>query len=363
MKLQIRTSCIFYQYNFREDDDHQNHLYLVKFLVMPQFSIIIPVYNRPLEVDELLASLIASTFKDFEVIIIEDGSANKCDSVISKYQSQIAIQYHFQNNSGPGPARNLGASLAKGKYLIFLDSDIIVPATYLEIVAQSLSVHPLDCFGGPDKSHPSFTPIQKAISYAMTSPLTTGGIRGSKKKMDRFYPRSFNLGIRKEVFDTVKGFSPMRFGEDLDLSMRIIEHDFSTGLIIDAFVYHKRRTSFKAFYKQVFNSGIARINLNKRHPNSLKLVHCLPAIFTMGVVFLLILSLFLPISIIFLLFPAIAFALDALLRTGELKTAILAAPASYTQLMGYGCGFIKAFWIREILKKEEFHSFQQNFYK
>jgi glycosyltransferase involved in cell wall biosynthesis len=330
---------------------------------MPKFSIVIPVYNRPQEVDELLNSLVLSTFDDFEIIIIEDGSSVKCDEVVGKYNSKLAVRYRYQDNSGPGPARNHGALLAKGEYLIFLDSDIIVPSNYLEIVNQYLVATPLDCFGGPDQSHPSFTPIQKAISYAMTSPLTTGGIRGAKKKMDRFYPRSFNLGIKRLDFESINGFSAMRFGEDLDLSMRIIEKGLTTGLIVDAFVYHKRRTNFRAFYKQVFNSGVARINLNKRHPGTLKLVHCLPALFAIGNIALALLAFVLPVIVLILLLPALAFGVDALLRTRELRTAVMSVPASYTQLFGYGTGFIKAYWIRVVLGKDEFHSFKQNFYK
>jgi len=331
--------------------------------MQPVFSLIVPVFNRPSEVDELLSSLLQQTVKNFEVVIVEDGSTVACDKIADKYAQKLSINYIFQANTGPGPARNHGASLSKGSYLIFLDSDVILPPQFIEMVNTFLANHPLDCFGGPDKAHPSFTPIQKAISYAMTSPLTTGGIRGSKKTMDRFYPRSFNLGISAQAFKDVDGFSAMRFGEDLDLSMRLIEKGFHTGLIADAFVFHKRRTSFKSFYKQVFNSGIARINLEKRHPGTMKLVHTLPSLFALFNIFGVIISCFLWPLFSVMLLPVVMFFVDALLRTKELRTAILAVPASYTQLFGYGFGFIKAFWIRNILKKEEFHSFKKNFYK
>jgi glycosyltransferase involved in cell wall biosynthesis len=329
----------------------------------PTYSLIVPVYNRPGEVDELLESLTHQTLKTFEVVIVEDGSAQTCEQVVDKFKDRISITYAYQTNTGPGPARNHGAQLAKAPFWVFLDSDVILPPQYIQTMDEFLGKIPLDCFGGPDRAHESFTPIQKAISYAMTSPLTTGGIRGSKKTMDRFYPRSFNLGITAEAYKSVKGFSAMRFGEDLDLSMRLIEKGFRTGLIADAFVYHKRRTSFKSFYKQVFNSGVARINLEKRHPGTLKVVHILPSVFVVvNIVGLAVIPFFWPIAVALLL-PAVLFFVDALNRTNELQTTMLSVMAAYTQLFGYGLGFIKAYWMRNILKKEEFHSFQKNFYK
>ena len=258
-----------------------------------KYSIIVPVFNRPDEVDELLESLCHQEVKDFEVIIVEDGSKKPCKDVCDKYAGILDLHYYFKENSGPGQSRNYGAERAKGEWLIVLDSDVVLPNDYLKAVkpdyqSSSLSPSPsprIAAFGGPDASHPSFTPIQKAISYSMTSFFTTGGIRGGKgKKLDKFFPRSYNMGIRREVYQELGGFTKMRFGEDIDFSYRIIEAGYKTALIPEAWVWHKRRTDFRKFFRQVYNSGIARINLEKRHPGTLKLVHLLPTVFTLGVI-------------------------------------------------------------------------------
>jgi len=331
---------------------------------MPGYSIIIPIYNRPDEIVELLDSLTLQSKKDdIEVIIVEDGSEHPCKDNISCYYNELNLKYIFQENAGPGAARNRGAREASGDYLIFFDSDCIIPADYIKIVDAHLPKDgALDMFGGPDKEHPFFTPVQKAISYSMTSFLTTGGIRGSKEQMDRFYPRSFNMGIKKEVFRKMNGFADMRFGEDLDLSMRVIESGYSVGLLYDAAVYHKRRTNFRAFFKQVFNSGIARIDLALKHKNTLKPVHFLPALFTIGYPLLLIASLFYtPLFYLFFAFPLIIF-FDSFFRMKSVKVAFLSIVASFVQLTGYGSGFIYAFWERMIRKKGAFSSFTKTFY-
>ena len=256
---------------------------------MPMFySVIIPVYNRPDEVDELLQSLTSQSFKNFEVIIVEDGSSVPCETVTQKYAEQLQISYYSKPNSGPGQTRNYGAERASGDYLIILDSDCILPEDYFKEVEQELTASPADAFGGPDRAHASFSDMQKAINYSMTSFFTTGGIRGGKKKMDKFYPRSFNMGVRTEVYRALQGFSNMRFGEDIDFSIRIFQHNYVCRLFPGAWVYHKRRTDLKKFFKQVHNSGIARINLYKKYPDSLKLVHLLPGVFTLGVAVLLL---------------------------------------------------------------------------
>ena len=237
-----------------------------------KYSIIVPVFNRPDEVSELLESLTHQTVKDFEVIIVEDGSKIPCKEVCDVYKDKMDIQYFFKENSGPGQSRNYGAERASGEYLLILDSDVVLPENYLKAVNDELSREPADAFGGPDKAHSSFTDTQKAISYSMTSFFTTGGIRGGKKKMDKFYPRSFNMGIRKDVYLRLNGFSAMRFGEDIDFSIRIFKADCRCRLFPEAWVWHKRRTDFHKFWRQVYNSGIARINLYKKYPESLKLV-------------------------------------------------------------------------------------------
>ena len=245
-----------------------------------KYSVIVPVYNRPEEVDELLASLAEQSFKDFEVVVVEDGSSNPCGQVVEKYEAVLDISYHFKENTGPGQSRNYGADRTKGEYLIILDSDVTVPPGYFEAIEKELSAKPCDAFGGPDREGADFTPVQKAISYAMTSFYTTGGIRGGSEELDKFHPRSFNMGIRKSVFLALGGFCAMRFGEDIDLSIRIFKEGYSCRLFPEAWVYHKRRTDLAKFFRQVHNSGIARINLYKKYPDTLKPVHVLPALFT-----------------------------------------------------------------------------------
>ncbi len=327
---------------------------------MYKYSIIIPVYNRPNEIKELLDSLLQISYNNYEVIIVEDGSEKKSEDICKEYKDKLNLTYYYQENTGPGPARNTGAALAKGEYLIFFDSDIIVPEKYFEILNKE--VNNIDSFGGPDMAHESFSPIQKAISYSMTSKITTGGIRGGKKQLDKFYPRSFNLGVKREVFNDIKGYSKMRFGEDLDFSMRLLEKGYSSKLIIDAAVYHKRRNTFRSFYKQVYNSGIARINLYYRHPKSLKLVHVAPSLFVIGNVLLLISGIiYFPLLLLIFIAP-LTFFIHALFSTRNLKVAFLSMIASMVQLFGYGLGFLSATIKRIIFKNKEFDAFNKTFY-
>jgi len=328
---------------------------------MPKYSIIIPVYNRPQEIDELLQSLTQVNYSDFEVIVIEDGSHLSSEDICLNYQKHLNLTYKTQKNSGPGPARNTGAKLANGDYFLFFDSDCLIPPAYFEEVNKELN--DVDCFGGPDMAHESFNTIQKAISYSMTSTLTTGGIRGGKKKLDKFYPRSFNMGIKKEVFRKLDGFEKLRFGEDLDFSMRILKSGFTTKLIDKAAVFHKRRNNFKTFFKQVYNSGIARINLNYRHPGSLKLVHAIPAVFTLGYLFTLLLGLFFPLLFVLIVIPWIIFSIDATLQTKSIKVGATSSIAAMVQIFGYGSGFITAFIKRNLLNRKEFTAYEKNFYK
>lgn len=330
---------------------------------MPYLSLIIPVYNRPEEINELLNSLTTQTNNDFEVIIVEDGSAIPCDKQIDSFRNKLDISYFVIPNGGPGNARNYGAFQASGEYLIVLDSDCILPPGYIAAVRKSLKETHADAFGGPDKASDSFTDVQKAINYSMTSFFTTGGIRGGKKKMDKFYPRSFNMGIRRDVYEKLKGFSPMRFGEDIDFSIRLFKNGYKVCLFPEAWVYHKRRTDWKKFFRQVYNSGIARINLYIKYPDSLKLVHLLPAVFTAGVLFFIIGSFFCIWSLLPLLLYALIIATDATIQNKSLKIGLLAVVASYTQLLGYGCGFWDACWNRLILRKKEFSAFEKTFYK
>ncbi len=328
-----------------------------------RYSIIIPVYNRPDEVDELLNSLTQQTVHDFEVIVIEDGSSVTCEHVVKRYEQQLNIRYFNKPNSGPGQTRNYGAERSSGEYLLILDSDCILPPGYLAAIEEELKRQPADAFGGPDRAHDSFTSTQKAINYAMTSFFTTGGIRGGKKKMDKFYPRSFNMGLKADAYRALGGFSKMRFGEDIDLSIRIFKGGYSCRLFPEAWVWHKRRTDLKKFFKQVYNSGIARINLYKKYPESLKVVHLLPAIFTLGVVFVLLSSLICPYALLLLAMFAIIIFTDSSFRNRSLWIGLLSVLAAFIQLTGYGSGFLSAWWKRCILKKDSFSAFEKNFYK
>lgn len=345
-----------------------------------RFSIIIPVFNRPDEVEELLQSLTAQTVSDFEVIVVEDGSSIPCKEVCEHFSDSLDLHYYNKKNSGPGQSRNFGAERSKGEYLIILDSDVVLPQGYLAAIESELDATNADAFGGPDRAHSSFTDVQKAISYSMTSFFTTGGIRGGKKKLDKFYPRSFNMGIRRDIFLRLGGFSKMRFGEDIDFSIRIFKAGYTCRLFPTAWVWHKRRTDFRKFFRQVFNSGIARINLHKKHPGSLKLVHAMPAVFTIGVTALVLVSAvaralmhydpahfnrwYLLCAIPWI--PILAFALliiiDASIRNRSLKIGFLSVAAAFIQLFGYGSGFIAAWWRRCVRGKDEFNAFEKTFY-
>jgi glycosyltransferase involved in cell wall biosynthesis len=364
-----------------------------------KYSIVIPVYNRPEEVDELLQSLTTQTFKDFEVVIVEDGSDIPCKEVVNKYADRLNLKYFTKPNSGPGQTRNYGVERSQGEFVIVLDSDVVLPHDYLLSTSNFQLSTQADAWGGPDRAHESFSSVQKAINYSMTSFFTTGGIRGGKKQMDKkFYPRSFNMGIRRTLYQQLGGFSEMRFGEDIDFSIRIYESGARCCLFPDAWVWHKRRTDFKKFFKQVHNSGIARINLMKRHPGTLKLVHLLPMVFTLGTfACLLIAFLFLLLAILgiialwnapkpgcvsgpmfciifgiggmlLFLLPLILFStiifLDSSYRNKSVKIGFLSIWASFIQLIGYGTGFLRAWWLRCVCgRNEELQAFKNNFYK
>ena len=327
-----------------------------------RLSLIIPVYNRPSEVEELLESLSKQTYKDFEVIIVEDGSTIKCDGQVEKYSSLLNIRYFLNVKSGPGMCRNYGCEKANGNYNVILDSDCIIPPHYVETVQKRLTTDYVDAFGGPDNVSDDFTILQKAINYAMTSFFTTGGIRGGGEKLDKFHPRSFNMGFSKEVFETTKGFPKLRFAEDIDFTIRIFKCGFTTALIKDAYVYHKRRADLKKFFKQVRNFGIGRINLYKRYPETLKLVHTFPALFVLGSLFLMFLSI--AWSWLFIL-PLVFFALlllfDSTIRNKNLHVGLLSVVACFVQLTGYGYGFLLSYWKLVILHDKKFIEYVDSF--
>lgn len=320
---------------------------------MPHFSIIIPVYNRPDEMKELLDSLVRQTFSDFEVVVIEDGSAQQlcCKQLIEQYSDRLSLQYLYKPNTGQSDSRNIGMGMARGNYFLFFDSDCIIPDNYLHIVNIKLSEHYVDCFGGPDAAHASFSDIQKAINHSMTSFFTTGGIRGGKNQMEKFCPRSFNMGFSRKVYEVTGGFRDT-LGEDIDLSTRIRKAGFKTALIREAFVYHKRRVNMHKFFKQVHIFGQARISLYKQHPESLKLVHFAPALFTLFVLGMLIISIWQPWVLLLLIAYLTILFTDSAVKNKSLKIGFLSIFTGLIQLIGYGSGFLKAFWQKVIRGKK-----------
>ncbi len=318
---------------------------------MPRFSVIVPVYNRVDEVNDLLESLAGQTCRDFEVIIVEDGSTEPCRDTVMKFADKVDVRYYYKDNEGRSIARNYGLERATGDYFVFFDSDCVIPHDYFKVLSVSLDARPLDCFGGPDAAHDSFTDTQKAINYSMTSFLTTGGIRGGKMQLEKFVPRSFNMGYSRQVYDRVGGFREM-FSEDIDMSTRVRQAGFSIGLIREAFVYHKRRVDFRKFLRQVYVFGMSRITLKLLYPDSLKIVHTLPALAVIGAVVLLVLGMVVsPWFLLPLGLYLLAVFIGALMSTRSLAIAAKAVPASVIQLGGYGCGFIKAFFLKILLRR------------
>lgn len=318
------------------------------------FSIIIPLYNRPQEIDELLATLVIQTYTQFEVLVIEDGSSLPAKDIVERYSDKLDISYFYKENAGQGFARNYGFERAKGDYFVIFDSDCLIPHDYLEIVKDYLYDHDLDAYGGPDAAHESFTPVQKAISYGMTSIFTTGGIRGNKKHVGQFHPRSFNMGISREVWEKIGGFKLTRLGEDIEYSIRIHQKGFKIGLIPGAKVFHKRRTSLVQFYKQIHFFGRARINIYKHFPGELKVVHFFPAVFTLGIILVLLLNIFYPplafVGNVFLLVYFMLIFFHSLILNQSIKVAFLSIISSFIQLTAYGLGFIQDFLKRIVLK-------------
>lgn len=319
----------------------------------PRFSVIVPVYNRISEVQDLLESLSEQTLKCFEVIIVEDGSTEPCREIAKSHAIKgLPVKYFYKENEGRSIARNYGIERSSGQWLIFFDSDCVIPPDYFAILSRELDANPeLQCFGGPDAAHESFSTTQKAINYSMTSFLTTGGIRGGKVSLEKFTPRTFNMGFSREVYERVGGFREM-FSEDIDMSTRIRQAGFSIGLVRPAFVYHKRRVDMRKFMRQVYVFGMSRITLKLLYPDSLKAVHLLPSAFVVGSLILIILGIF--VSWLWLL-PLAAYLLaifiTALISTRSLIIAAKAVPASIIQLGGYGCGFIKAFIKNIVLRR------------
>lgn len=329
------------------------------------YSFIIPVFNRPDEIEELLQSFKAlEGHIPFEIVIVEDGSSNDCKSVIEAFTNDLNISYFYKSNSGPGDSRNFGMSKAKGNYFIILDSDCLLPSFYLNTVHDELSNDYVDCFGGPDAADASFTNVQKAINFAMTSMLTTGGIRGAKSKTKKFQPRSFNMGISKAAFEASKGFGYIHPGEDPDLSIRLNKLGYKTKLLSKAFVYHKRRISWSKFYKQVHKFGLVRPILNLWHPKSERFIYWLPTLFSFGAIASLILAFFgfFQLLYIYMFYILIAFVM-ALFQTKSMAIAIQAIFAILIQFFGYGYGFLKSTFAIKVLHKDPEIHFPNLFFK
>lgn len=333
-------------------------------MVELHFSFVIPVFNRPQEIRELLESL-SQVQGAFDVVIVEDGSQDTCEQVIQDFQEKLSISYYFKHNTGPGDSRNFGMKKAKGNYFIILDSDVIVPKTYLEVVKKALALSYLDCYGGGDKALDSFTPIQKSIDYAMTSLLTTGGIRGSaqSKASKSYEPRSFNMGISKTAFLASKGFSHIHPGEDPDLSIRLKKRNFKVGYIEKAHVYHKRRTDFKKFSQQVYKFGLVRPILLSRYPETSKITYWFPFLYTFTLVLGLILLLFkLHFIVYFYALYNFLIFIDAVMSHKNLKIAILSLLATNIQFVSYGLGFIWSYFKIHILKQIPEKTFPKLFF-
>ncbi len=328
------------------------------------FSLIIPIYNRPDEIDELLESLTKQTFSNnYEIVIIEDGSAITCKHIIEKY-SDLNVSYYFKPNSGPGDSRNYGMNVAKGDYFIILDSDCIIPSTYLQTVHEELSTDYVDCFGGPDAALDSFSNIQKAINFTMTSFLTTGGIRGGSEKLDKFQPRSFNMGLSKKAFEVSKGFGNIHPGEDPDLSIRLWKMGYKTKLITKAFVYHKRRIDWNKFYIQVNKFGLARPILNSWYPEYTKITFWFPTLFLLGFLFSVLCLIFsFPYFLYCYVFYFLMLFISSLLKNKSLEIALYTIIAAVIQFYGYGKGFLLSFIKIHILKQQPEIAFPKMFFK
>lgn len=315
------------------------------------YSIVVPVYNRPEEIQELLESLTQQSYQNFEVLIVEDGSSRPAEQICKEYEKQLNLRYFTKENTGQGFSRNYGFDRAKGEYFIVFDSDCVIPEQYLEAVEKALDEHEWDAFGGPDAAALSFSPLQKAISYSMTAVLTTGGIRGKQQSLGKFHPRSFNMGLSRKVYEETGGFAKRDMGEDMELSRRLIDNGYKVGLIPDAAVYHKRRGNFRDFFKQIFSFGRTRIQLKRNYGIPIKAVHALPVLFTLGIMIWPVLALvYLPLfwlETLGLGFYILMLFLNSSTLNRSLWVGALSVVATFVQMLGYGLGFLKELFFRE----------------
>ncbi len=329
------------------------------------FSIIIPIYNRPEEIKELLESLLLSNYKkEYEIVIVEDGSKIDCWEIVAQYSNKFNISYYYKENSGPGDSRNYGMRVAKGDYFIILDSDCLIPANYLSEVEKELTNDYVDCFGGSDAAHDSFSNIQKAINFTMTSFLTTGGIRGGSEKIGKFQPRSFNMGISKKAFEDSKGFGNIHPGEDPDLSIRLWKLGYKTRLFSNAFVYHKRRIDWNKFSIQVNKFGKARPILDSWYPEYCKVTFLFPSLFIIGLFFALVLLIFgYKFPVLLYAFYYILILFFSTIQNKSFTIGLLSLVAVNRQFFGYGSGYLESFIKIKILKQQPEKAFPELFFK
>jgi len=340
-----------------------------------KFSIIIPSFNRVDEITALLVSMEELRFprSQFELIIADDGSTDETLHFIKSYSSASGLNLILvsQSNQGPGAARNLGVAAASGDFFIFIDSDVTVPGHWLEEISKQLQLEGGQAFGGPDTYRDDFPALLKAINHSMNSFLTTGGLRGKKgKSLARYYPRSFNMGLSRALWEKTGGFSKLRHGQDIEFSHRLHQAGAKILFIPKAFVFHKRRTSLKKFFKQVFNWGVARINLYKMNPSMLEPLHALPAVASAGYLLLSLMAFFHPVlKQIWLVFSAFGLLLllfssaQALRQYRSIAVALYVPLVIPIQIFGYGIGFIYNFIRRVIFRKNLTTGFLKNYYR
>ena len=335
-------------------------------------SIITPSYNRADELKYLLKSLENQkvSYDMFEVIISDDGSSDNTKELIKNWQSKslLKIKYINQKNKGPGAARNHGMKNSKGDLIVFIDSDCEADSNWLKTILDHYYKDNFDACGGPDGSKDDFTILQKAIDYSMTSFFTTGGMRGHSEKMiAKFYPRTHNMAMKRSLYETLGGFGSLRHGQDIEYSNRIRKTGAKIKFIKDAVVYHRRRTSIKQFYKQVFNWGVARINLSLIDQNMLETIHYLPSFALLSGIFLFFFLIFLGMSGInlFLIYfsPLIFISIFGCIQKKEIRILPFLLVVIPIQIIGYGLGFIKAYIFRIIFNKSEFTGFVKDYYK
>lgn len=321
------------------------------------YSLVIPVFNRPDHIQKLLQCLTRQSFKNFEVIVVESGSTVKSDEVVSHFQGQLNIRYIYKSNEGQGVSRNRGMQEATGDYLIILDSDILLPDHYIETIENHLQKDYLDAFGGPDKLHPESSTFQKAVNFCMTDPLTTGGTRGHNKSIGQYYPRSFNMGVSRKVYEDTGGFSIPFMGEDIEWSARILDKGYKTGLIPGAYVHHERKNSLKGFFKQLFFFGRARINISKLVPGSFKITHLLPLLYCLYVLSLPLICFLLPAWFFIIFLPFLIYNVMILLKAGiqykSLRIGFFSFILTNTLMLAYSMGMIREFNKLYIQQKEQ----------